>query len=199
MKPLIKLFILSSCFAVLFGCATAMAPSSDDPEKILGWATVLLEKQDRPLPAERLIREAIKIYQTQNDEVGLGDGYRKYGYFFRSPSVKRWEQTYRKYGFLDKTATFDQRLNKSIEYYVKARDLFTKNNSYDGLSNVDLNLASVYEEKGEREMACKALDSSLANNVQFKTVSPNVEIRLQGNFKSFEELIVSEKRRMQCP
>lgn len=198
MTSLFKLIVFSMCAAILFGCAAAMVPVSSDPKTKLGWATALLEEQDRPLPAERLIREAIEIYQTQNDELGLAEGYRKYGVFFRSASVKRYEDVYRKEGFLDKTTTFDQRLDKSIEYFDKSRELFEKLHVYDKVSNVDLNLAWVYEEKGDRKLACQALDSSLAKNAQFMAANPEAKIMFAGKYKTFDEVIADEKKQTKC-
>jgi tetratricopeptide (TPR) repeat protein len=199
MKPLIKFLVLSTCVAALLGCAAAMVPYSSDPKTKLAWATALLEKQNRPLPAERLIREAIEIYQTENDEIGLAEGYRKYGIFFRSASVKRYESFYRKDGFLDKTVTFDQRLDKAIEYFGKSREIYARAKIHDDMvSNVDLNLAWVYEEKGDRNLACQALDSSLSNNAQFIAANPNAKIDT-AEYKSFEEGIAEQKKYAKCP
>lgn len=199
MKSLANLLVLSSCVAILCGCAAAMVPSSNDPERKLGWATVLMDEQDRPLPAERLIREAIEIYKAQNNEKGLAEGYRKYGIFFRSDAVKKSERHYREEGFLDKTVTFDQRLDKSIEYLSKSRAFYAKTNAYDVLSNIDLNLAWVYEEKGQQELACKALDSSLASNVRFKAANPDAKFKMASNYKSFADVIAREKKSAHCP
>jgi tetratricopeptide (TPR) repeat protein len=199
MRHLSNLAALLSSIAVLFGCAAAMVPETSDPARKLGWATVLLEQQDRPLPAERLIREAIEIYQSQNDDLGLAEGYRKYGIFFRSPSVKKWGVHFREKGFLDKSATFDLRLDKAIEYFAKSRDIYAKAQSYDKVSNVELNLAWVYEDKGERDLACKSLDNSLASNIQFVKLNPNTKIVVADNYKSFEEAIEDQRRRAKCP
>jgi hypothetical protein len=109
------------------------------------------------------------------------------------------ELYYRKEGFLDKTATFDQRLDKSIEYLSKSRELYAKTNAHDVLSNIDLNLAWVYEDKGQQESACKALDSSLANNVRFKAAQPNARIKMASNFKSFADVIARERKSAHCP
>ncbi len=192
----VKLLSVILCFN-LFGCAAAMVPYSFDPERKLGWANVLLDEQDRPLPAERLIREAVDIYQSDNDEIGLGHAYRSYAYFFRSDSIYNWQDYFREHGFLDKTANIDQRYDKSIEYYLKARAIFTKYNIYDALSSIDLGIAWASNNKKDRDMACKYLESSLANNKLFMADHPDAKIRV-GNFNSFTELIASEQKNMGC-
>jgi hypothetical protein len=199
MTSLFRLLVVSMC-AALFGCAAAMVPASNDPESKLGWATVLLREQNRPLPAERLIREAIVIYQTHNDDLGLAKAYREYGIFFRSGSVENYADVYRKDGFLDKTASFDQRLDKSIEYLAKSRGLFEKLQMYERVGNLDLNLESVYEEKNDSKLACQALDRSLANYAKFMAANPGAKIVFTGKYKdkSFREVIADEKTQSKC-
>jgi tetratricopeptide (TPR) repeat protein len=197
MKLPIRLIIPSLCFATLIGCSAAMVPYTSDPERKLGWANVLLDEQNRPLPAERFIREAIAIYQSKNDEIGLGHAYRGYAYFYRSSSVTRWETFYREKGFGDKDVSFGQRFDKSIEYYFKARDIFSKANEFDILSSIDIGIAWASEAKGNLEMACKYLNSSLANNKQHMSTHPDTKV-LMGNFKSYSDLIASEQKRMKC-
>jgi tetratricopeptide (TPR) repeat protein len=200
MKPMFKSLTLLTCVSILLGCAAAGVPSSSDPKTKLAWATVLLEEQDRPLPAERLIQEAIEIYKAKNDEIGLAEGYRKYGIFFRSASVKRYEDVYRRDGFLDKTVTFDQRFDKAIEYFGKSRDIYAKAQTSDDLvSNVDLNMALAYRAKGDSKHACKALDSSLAYNLKFKAANPDTNIKGAGNNQSFEDVIAEQKKYAKCP
>jgi tetratricopeptide (TPR) repeat protein len=198
MKLIVRLFVFSSCIALLLGCAAAMVPSTNDPARKLGWSKVLLEEQDRPVPAERLIFEAIEIYKAQNDENGLAESYRRYGIFLKSPSVTKWGQNFRDNGFLDKTITFDTRLDKSIEYFDKAKSQFEKTKSYDMVSNVDLHLGLVYKQKGQSELACKFFDQSIASNTQFKSINPTLEIRGAGN-QSFDKTIAELKKSINCP
>ena len=199
MKIIFRFSILLVCAAALVGCSAAMVPYSSDPMTKLEQSKVLLEELDRPLPAEKLIREAIEIYQSQNDTLGLAEGYRKYGIFLRSYTVKKWGAFYIEHGFLDKTATYGQRFDKAIEYLSKSREIFVNAKKYDDMvSNVDLNMALAYEEKGEHELACKALDSSLAFNIKFRSTDPNAIIQGAGKSQSFEDVISEQKKRAKC-
>jgi hypothetical protein len=58
-----------------------MVPYTSDPERKLGWAKELYQNQNRPIPAERLIKEAIEIYQERGDQLGLAQAHRAYGVF----------------------------------------------------------------------------------------------------------------------
>src|SRR6267378_1202521 len=78
------------------GCAAFGVPATTDPAGKLRDATALFDRQDRPLPAERLIREALELYQKNGDQLGVAEAYRTYGFFFRSGSVGgKWSKFYR--------------------------------------------------------------------------------------------------------
>src|SRR5437762_1713135 len=121
---------ISEVFGVLLmsflvGCSAAMVPYTKDPQKKLANAKDLFDFQDRPLVAERLIGEAIVTFKKTNDDIGMADAYRLYGFFFQSEAVERWGHLYRKKGFLDKSATFEGRKNKALEYFEEARALYS--------------------------------------------------------------------------
>src|SRR5205823_4625559 len=105
-------------------------------------------RQQRPLPAERLIREAMALYQERSDEHGLGNANREYGDLLRSPAVIKWEKVYRRDGFQDKSVTFDNRLEKASEFYRKAITHYEQAaiqkqqaGEYGALTNVYFNMA----------------------------------------------------------
>jgi tetratricopeptide (TPR) repeat protein len=194
-----NIVLLVSSIIQLAGCAAALVPASSDPARKLGWAGELIDKQNRPLPAEQLIRDAIQIYESKSDEKGLAAAYRQYGIFFRSDAVQRFAAHYRKNGFLDQTVSYDQRFDKAIEYFLKARPFYEKSKTYDLLSNIDLNLAWAYEGKGEQPLACQSLDSSLANNLRFTSTDPDAKIDLPKGQLSFAGAVGNEKTRLRCP
>ena len=115
MRKLGALFFLF----MLAGCAGVGVIASSDPLTKLNDAEDLYQEQDRPLIAERLIREAIVIYQERDDPHGLGNAHREYADLLRSRSiVGKWQTYYRQYGFQDTTVTFDNRLEPDSEVYV---------------------------------------------------------------------------------
>lgn len=122
--------------------------ATSDPHTKLNDAEELFMRQGHPLPAERLIREAMAIYQERDDPHGLGNANREYGDFLRSAAVAKWEEVYRRDGFLDKSITFENRLAKAsdfyrraLTYYQRAEQEHRKAEKYDALTNVYFNMA----------------------------------------------------------
>ena len=192
-------FAIALIVVTLTGCAAMGVPVTSDPREKLGWALNLYEKQNRPLPAERLIQEAKEIYQSKNDELGLAEAYRQYAFFLESPTVGRWEPHYRKNGFLDKSINFDGRYKKSIEYLQMAKEILAKNFKYDALANIDLVMGNIYLSYiGDENEACKHYDQSSADYHEFRKQNPNVKINLPTGFNSYEDYIVAVKKKAKC-
>src|SRR3569832_1253737 len=78
---LIPAFLL---LVALAGCAAALVPETSDPARKLGWARELINNQNRPIPAERLIKEALTIYQAEQNELGEADANRTLAEFYKS-------------------------------------------------------------------------------------------------------------------
>jgi len=194
MKNIRSSMIAMLMVVVLSGCAAMLVSETSDPDKKLGWATALLEEQHRPFPAEKLIREAIQIYKEQNNEMGLAEAYRSYGTFLRSGVIEEtpWRKSYVKDGFLDKSATYDNRYDKSIEYLENSGQLFAKNNKLDRVSNVYLNMGITYEIAGKTDKACEAYKTSQEIHRKFMEDNPGTIIRLPTGFSgTYEDYINS--------
>jgi len=183
---------------VLAGCAAMFVPVTSDPLKKLYWAEQLYDQQYRPLPAEQLIQEAIDIYRSQDSQLGLAEAYRQYGFFFRAPSIEKWQKYYREKGFLDRTATFDIRYAKSLEYFEKAKNLFEENQKYDLLTNVYLNIGWTYELMNNQKAACTAFEQSLKANKKHMETIPNAKVRLLSGHINYEAFVASNKKRVGC-
>lgn len=189
-----------SLLSILVGCAGVGVVASSDPLAKLNDAQELFQKQDRPLPAERLIREALAIYKERDDPHGLGNSHRQYGDFLRSPAVSQWETVYRRDGFQDKSVTFDNRLVKAseyysnaLEYYQRAEEQHRKANRFDSLTNVYFNMAWSYQMLNDREKACSSLDRALEANAENVKRNPTVK-----QFGSITDAVASAKRQARC-
>lgn len=193
-----------SALLLLVGCAGVGVVSSSDPLTKLNDAENLLTRQDRPLIAERLIREAIAIYQERDDAHGLGNAHREYAELLRAPSVSgKWQKYYRENGFQDRTVTFENRIAKSAEYYAKALEYYARAsvqhrdaNRYDSLTNVYFNMAWSYYQLGDQSKACNFYDQTLA--------AYNENIRRNPNAKPFSptgtvaDLVEAKKKQAGC-
>jgi tetratricopeptide (TPR) repeat protein len=195
----LQTILLTIQAVIIAGCAGVGVVATDDPAAKLRDATYLFDRQDRPLIAERLIRQAIDTYQSSNDQLGLAEAYRVYGFFFRSRAINgKWSNYYRKNGFLERSATFDTRYDKSIEYFEMARKLFAESKRFDALTNVDLNLGFTYFAMGNGLAACRAFDQSLENNRENIRQIPDATPNLPVGFASYEEFITDQKKRSCC-
>jgi len=158
-------------FVVIFstGCAGVGVVTTSDPLTKLNDAEDLFIRQDRPLIAERLIREAMDIYQEQGDSHGLGNANREYADLLLSPSVSgKWAKYYRENGFQDRTVTYENRFAKASEYYARALEHYARAadqlrnaNRYDSLTNVYFNMAYSYYRLDNRAKACHFYDETL--------------------------------------
>ena len=183
----------------LVGCAGVGVFETSDPLVKLSDATYLFDQYDRPLIAERLIREALEICERKSDQACLADAYKIYGFFFRSPSVDgKWNKFYRENGFLDKSATFDNRYAKSVEYFEKSRSIYLRLEKFGALTNVNVNMGFSYELMGEQKLACLAFDESSANNRENLRRNPNTKVALPKGVTSFDEYLAPHRRRAKC-
>jgi tetratricopeptide (TPR) repeat protein len=177
------------------GCAGIGVVETSDPHRKLDDALSLLG-QDRPIIAERLINEAIQICTNTHDTGCLADAYKTYGLFFRSDSVNHWLTTYVKTGFLDKSATYMDRLPKAIEYLQKAATLYGQLGLYDALTNDYLIIAiTYYYSMGDRNAACAALGDSLSANHENLRHDPTAKVILPKGFSSYYDYIADQRTR----
>ncbi len=176
-----KLFALSTLTAVLTACSGFGVPQQADPLAKLNQAESLFLEQDRPLMAEMLILEAMSIYKTQENLHGLGNANREYADLLRSASVSgKWAAHYQSKGFQDKSVTFDNRIEKSNEYYARAISYYAKaaetsrqEQRFDALTNIYFNTAWAYSQTGDRLNACSYYDQTLASHTEQIRNLPN--------------------------
>ena len=199
LRKTLSTILLAAALLAISACAGFGIAATSDPTAKLNDAGDLFDRQDRPLPAERLIREAVQIYQEQNNELGLAEAYRTYGFFFRSSSIEgKWNKHYRQNGFLDKSATFETRYAKSIEYFEKARVIFAENKRFDALTNVDLNMRFTYVALGNTHAACQAFDRSLESYRENLRQTVGARPVVPKGFASYEEFLADRKKRYGC-
>jgi hypothetical protein len=194
----VLIFLALGCNLIVAGCAGVGVVESSDPQTKLSDATALFDREDRPLVAERLIREAISICASKSDQSCLADAYRTYGFFFRSPSVTHWSKQYIETGFLDASATFDNRYSKSIEYFEKARSLYLQLGRFDALTNVDLNMGFTFDRMEDHKSACRAFDDSGNANRENLRRNPNAKVALPEGFASYDDFLMSYRKRDGC-
>lgn len=169
LKKLTKL-LLPLLLAGLTGCAAVGVVATSNPATKLNDAADLTFRQDRPLPAERLIFEAIQIYQADGNNQGLGWAYRSYAELLSSNAIVSGKESklYREGNFRDKSITFNNRLEKANEYYLMAIEYFKKaeaplikEDKYDALTNLYFNIATSYINLKDKDKGCAYYDKAL--------------------------------------
>ena len=199
MKNLVRLILLAVIALALAACAALQAAAVDDPYQQLQLAAELFDNQTRPIPAEKLIATAVATFQKNNDEIGLAEAYRYYGYFMRSNAIVLWAKHYREKGFLDKKATYDKRIERGIEYFKKARDLYEKNKQFGRVANLYLNLAFAYNMLEDLDATCAAFDMSYLSYTQSIKITPQSRLVVPRKYRNYAGYIAAEKQRLKCP
>ncbi len=201
-----KMFpIVLSGLLLLVGCAGVGIVASSDPETKLSDANYLFKNENRPIPAERLIREAIDIYQERNDTRGLGNAYREYGELLKSDSIERWETVYRRDGFFDRSVTYENRyaksaeyVTKALEYYSQAEKSFSDSKTYDALSNVYFWMAWSWYLLNDHEKSCVYFDKSKDAYDQNMTLNPNAKPYASPDYGTVPKELEAAKRYVGC-
>jgi tetratricopeptide (TPR) repeat protein len=184
---------------VVGGCAGIGPAPLSVAANDLREAADLYGPQDRPVIAEKLIREAMETYRNNDDQLGLAEAYRSYGFFLRSQSVEgRWSQYYREHGFLDRSVTFDIRYEKSIAYLEQARAIFERYGRFDAMTNINLNIGFTYEVLGYQDAACEAFDRSVENNRDSLEQNAKLKVALPKGFDSYEDFLAPHRKRAGC-
>jgi tetratricopeptide (TPR) repeat protein len=183
---------------VTMGCAAALVPATGDPYEKLSHASRLFDKQERPLPAEKLIIESIQSFEKADDKLGLAHAYRVYGFFFKSQGVEKWEKFYRENGFQDESAAFDTRLLKSIDYFDRSIPLFQNMQAYDIAVNVTLNKGFTLMQLNENSKACAAFEETLENNRRNIEAHPAAKPEAPAGFSSIEDYVAALQTKINC-
>lgn len=181
----------------LAGCAAALVPYTSDPKQKIADAYWLFDEQLRPLPAEKLIHEAIAIYQENNNKVGLAEGYTAYAIFLRSDAISRYRDSYEENGFIDESVTYQNRFFKSMEYLRKSESIYQILGEYDDLTNTYLHMAFTSMAADDKLNACKYYDKSVEANITFTSQNPDAKISLAG-YKSYKDYIKPRKDEAEC-
>jgi tetratricopeptide (TPR) repeat protein len=203
MRNLLLLIPLSGLL-LLAGCAGVGIVSTSDPLTKLNDAEDLFMRQDRPYPAERLIREAISIYKEQNDSHGLGNAHREYGDLLRSNTVVRHlDRGGNFYGVNGDKVTTDNRIQKSSEYYSKALDYYViaekqrrDDKRFDALTNVYYNMAWTFYKLNEKERSCHFFDQTLVAYDENIRQNPTAKPIARGG--TVPEMVSSDKKVVGC-
>ena len=192
--------LLFTFIVIISGCAAVGVPHTNDPYKKIAYANDLYQNQNRAIPADRLLVEAINIFNNKNDEAGLAISNRAYAYFLISDSVSgKYSGYFEKNGFLDKSTTFKNRYQSAIKYLNSSLVIFTRLKVADAPINVNYMLGRIYWiALNETKNACEYFDRSLESYYAYKAKVPNGKIGIPNEFNDYKEFTLHIKEQAGC-
>ncbi len=192
-KKILFIEIVLSFFLV--GCAAVGVPLTFSPEKKITYAQTLFQEFDRPLPAQDLIEEAIKIYKDRNDQFGLAIAYQTYGDFLQSTAVGQWS----KMKFFDKSVIHENRYQKALEYYKKALDISENISDYAMASSVYFSIGRLYFLYFEdKDIVCDSFSKSIEKHLMFRRNNPNTKLILPQGYNNFVDYVNAAQKQAGC-
>lgn len=191
--------------SLLGGCAAALVASTSDPWQKLSDAEVLYQERGRPLPAEKLIREAIEIFESKKDTRRAAASYLTYGELLSSRIVASREASYRRDGFYDRSLTFDGRIAKATEYYRRSIDLYTeaedstrKSGEFDSLTNIYIRRSHANLYLKQQAEACSDLNKAKVAAEENVRRNPGVRQSVPPGFSSVADYIDKFRASIKC-
>ncbi|MGA2781139.1 MAG: hypothetical protein ABSF13_04380 [Smithella sp.] len=197
MEQFKKFFFFIFVLSLFWGCAAAGVPYTSDPHAKIGNANYLLDV-GRPLPAERLIFEAMDAFQKEGNRHGMADAQWTYGLFLSSVAVESMKKHYREKGFRDVSVNFDNRFRKSIEYLEKAKVYYVEQKEFGPLTNIYFKEGYCFMKIGDNETACKLFKESLIANKKFFELNPKADIILPKGYANFESFVQKWQKEANC-
>ncbi len=150
-KLLITIFLL-----LLTCCAGVGLVATSDPKEKLRQADYLM-MQNRAALAELTIRDAMKIFRKNNDELGIADAYHSYGNLYKDNSYHgKWA------AFFKKEGTYDGTYMKSIENFNMAMVLFENHSEDSGVVKCLIGIGNAYGLRNEKEKECENYNRALS-------------------------------------
>lgn len=177
---------------IVAGCSAALVPLSNDPAAKLSQAKELLSL-NRALPAERLIREAMTIYEQRQDLKGLANATADYGLMLDSSAYRSYEKSWRDSG------TYDPTGKTAIQYLEKALALFGKVGDPEGERFASFQLGRLYKADGQTGKACAAYDLSNQYHQEARRQFPDHKFYISPGYKGWEDMVASLKASIGCP
>lgn len=196
MKKKIIILFIACCF--LSACAAAGVVASSDPRQKLKDAYSLL-RENRPYPAERLIREAMEGFKEQNNSYELGLAQLMYGQFVKSQNFD-WPLFRGQY---PNTETAEQRNTFALPYFKEAINNFRiaasdPKLSHDTKSGYYWREYLAHRELKDSDGMCSALRNMKIENDAFMKENPGAKVNVNPPYKTFDEFMSGSMQDAHC-
>ena len=138
------IFLLASS---LLGCSAAGVMSTNDPSTKISQAYEL-KSMSRPIPAQKLLQEALVIYKSEMNKQGEANVYLGFGDLYKSESYQSQAEIFKGWGEYQSYAN-------AANYYLKAGAIFKEKMDYWSLSRVYGAAGDAYILGGDINKSCK--------------------------------------------
>ena len=182
-----KLIIMSFFALLLSGCAGMNVIETSDPNIKLKQSREMIQ-QGRPLMADSLILQAIKLYKNNNNSLGVAEAYFSYAALYREDSIKSYKTIY------------DPTFQKSIDSYHEAITWFKKAKSDIGVAKTLASIGMIYGSKGNFEKTCSYLTEAqdIYNLGKSNGTIINDPEILTPNFSDFDTVLKQLLKQAKC-
>lgn len=199
---------------LLTGCAGAMVPATDDPQKKIHQAYQLLSVY-RYVPARKLIDEAAHIYRDRGDLGGVAYAFTASTDYYRyttSPAYKKYYENY--VSSLAPTTPIDladvlgpplapttmEESKKAVEAYDRAITAAVSKSNHFEASNLYYRLFIHFARDWNTVEGCNALTESVKQHDLGKAADPESTVSYDtAHYASFQAQIAAKRKWMGCP
>ena len=167
-------------------------PYTSDPSKKLSQSYYLMS-QNRFIPAERIIGEALETYKERNDEAGMAEAYHTFGNLYKNGRLST-----RNLLAFQNSGTYEKRFELSKDYFEKSARLYKNQQDFMGLTKSYFGMSNAYWGLKNKEKSCEYLDESLEAYNQGKAKDFNAHIPILTGWKDAREMITAFKKKSKC-
>jgi hypothetical protein len=195
-RVLLLTFLIS-----LTGCSAVGIVETNDPHEKIEQAIYLLNSENRPIPADKLLAQAINIFEQNNDQMGLVRAYRARGHFLLSDSVKNSSEFFINHGFFIDGKVYNKREEKAIEYFLKVREILERDSRplYSAKTQINMTLTEMYAKYSDNtQNVCKYLKYATFYQSKFKEESNGQNVAPLSGYNRFIDFKSKYTEEYQC-
>jgi tetratricopeptide (TPR) repeat protein len=151
-----KQLLISAILFLTIGCAGIGLMATSNPDKKIQQAYQMMNR-DRALMAEDLIRQAMDIYEKEDNTLGIAEAYHTYGLLYKDRVYHgKSAATFKKFGRYDGTYM------KSVNNFLKAKEYYEKAHNEVGVVKSLTGAGSAYILRNEDIKACQYYKEALS-------------------------------------
>lgn len=163
--------------------ASGFKSKNFDPDMLIKAYYYLSDELEAEYAAETVTKEALDKYKKKGDEDGMAEAYHTLGNHYK---------------FFNSTPPSDTNLNKSLNNFMKANELYRKNNNFIGVTKCTFGIGNVYNLMGNKVEACSHYDKSLQAYSEAKKRDPDAKMPVRVPPYDFIKLVDDFKKQAGC-